>query len=77
MWHFGPSCERGRRALSVGLLWLLHTAFLVMPHTSCQCSGQLWLLWVVRRPSLLFLVGRMCWPTLTAKICDVGTVASW
>ena len=38
-----------------------------MPRTICQCSGQLWLLWVVRCPLLLFLVGRMCWPTLTER----------
>ena len=40
-------------------------------------SGLLWLLSVVRRTSLVFLVGRMCWPTLTANIWDVGTVTSW
>ena len=31
-----------------------------MPRTPCQCSGQFWLLWVVRRPLLLFLVNGMC-----------------
>ena len=61
------------RTLSVGLRWPLPTALPLMPHTSCQCSGWLWLLWVVRRPSLLFLVDRMCWPTLTANFSEVGS----
>ena len=76
VWHCGPSCERGKRTLSVGFPWPLQTASPVMPHTMCQCLGQLWLLWVVQRPLLLFLVGRMCWPTLTASIREVGTVTS-
>ena len=47
-----------------------------MPHTICQNLGQLWLLWVVWRPLLLFPVGGMCWLTLTASIWEVGTNAS-
>ena len=44
----------------------------LMQHTSCPCSGWSWLLWVVRHPSLQFLVGRICWPTLTASIWEFG-----
>ena len=51
-WHCGPSCERGRKTLCTGLLWTLQTASPVMPQTSCKWSGQLWLLWVVWRPSV-------------------------
>ena len=75
--HCGPSCGHGRRILFVGLLWLLQTVLPLMPHTRYQCLGQLWLLWVVQCPWLLFLAGRMCWPTLTANIWEVGTVTSW
>ena len=58
--HCGPSCQHGRRTLSVGLLWLLQTVLPLMPQSSHRCLGQLWLQWVVQRPSLLFLAGRMC-----------------
>ena len=77
MWHCGHSYERGRRKFSVGLPWPCQTVSPAMPHTTFQCSGQLWLLWVVRRPLFLFLVGPMCWVTITTSIWEVGTVASW
>ena len=32
--HCGPSCGRGRRALSVGLLWMLSTVSQLMLHTT-------------------------------------------
>ena len=74
--HCGPSCGRGRRELSVGLLWVLQTVLQLMPHTSYQCSGQLCLQWVVQRPWLLFLAGRMCWATRTGKIWEMDTRTS-
>ena len=75
--HCGLSCGHGRKALSVGLLWMLQTVSPLMPHTSYQWSGQLCLQWVIRRPLLLFLAGRMCWPTRTANIWEMGTSTSW
>ena len=75
--HCGPSCGRGRRAISVGLLGVLQTVMQLMPHTSYQCSGQLCLQWVVQGPWLLFLAGRMRWATLTGNIWEVGTRTSW
>ena len=74
LWAFMRTWEK---ALSVELLWLLQTVLLLMPHMTYQCSGQLSLQWLVRRPLLLFVAGRMCWPTLTAGIWEVGTVTSW
>ena len=64
LWAFMRTWED----ISVGLPWPLQTSFPVTPHTSCQCSVQSWLLWVVSHPWLIFLVGRICWPTLTANI---------
>ena len=76
VWHCGLSCGHGKRTLSFGLLSPLQTVLPLMPNTICQCLGRLWLLRVVRHPSLLFLIGRMSWPTLTANIWAVGTAAS-
>ena len=47
------------KTLFIGLPWPLQTVFSTLPHRICRCLGQLWLLWVVRRPLLLFLVGGM------------------
>ena len=52
--HCEPSCGRGRRALSIGLLWVLQTVLQLMPQTSYQCSDQLCLQCVVQRPGCCF-----------------------
>ena len=54
LWAFMRTWEK---TPSVGLLWPLQTVLPLMPNTSCQCSGQLWPLWVVRHPLLLFCRG--------------------
>ena len=77
VWHSGPSCERGIRTPFDRLPWPCQTNSAAMARTDGPCVTQLWLLWVVRRPLLLFLVGRTCWLTLMTTIWRVGTIGGW
>ena len=53
--------------------WMLSTVSQLMLHTIEQCSGQLWLQWVDRRPLLRFLARQMCWLTHTGNIWYLGS----
>ena len=74
LWAFMRTWEKGSfRRLAV----VLSTASQLTLHMRWRCSGRLWLQWVVRRPSLRFLAGRMCWLTRTRSTWEVGTRTNW
>ena len=64
LWAFTRTWEKGT---------FRRVAVTVTDRFAVDATHELSLLGV-RKPLLLFLVGRMCWPTLTATIWEVDTV---
>ena len=74
LWAFMRTWEKGTfRRVAVDVV----DRFTVDATHEATVLGSVVLQWVVRRPLLRFLEGRMYWPTHTRSICEVGTRTNW